>query len=610
MPARVIPGRTDLATLRPDLARQWHPTRNTRTPTAVTAGSNHIAWWICGDNGHTYSASVKKRTSSRGCPYCAGKRALTGFNDLATKYSDIASEWHPTRNICQPTDVVAKSGRRVWWQCNRSHEWSAPISQRTGNGSGCPVCSGRQLHAGYNDLATTHSVATSMWHPTRNTVRPDTLRATSTATVWWKCPDGHDFQMTVRSWVRRTRCPVCNRGKSEPAIPPERRRGVITVADSPFASEWSIQNPSPPTDYAHQSNQKAWWVCRQHGHEWQAKIAHRHIAGCPTCSGQRILAGFNDIATTHPEISKEWHPTRNDVASTAVGRGSIKRIWWQCALGHEWRETPNQRTSKGQTCPICRGRLLLTGYNDLSTLHPGLAAQWHPRNPLSPSHITAKANQKVWWICQQGHEWKTLIAKRIGGQGCPTCVGKRVAPGFNDFATLQPAIAAQWHPSRNTLLPTDVTVSSNRRVWWQCQNGHEWLTTVNKRSAGRECPDCVARVTSRRELAVCTPIALHFVTHHDGPQRVPGCRTPVDLALAELKIAIEYDGWYWHVDTAERDNAKTIQLHAAGWTVIRVRESSRGRELPFVEGILIPADVDERAEDVADRVIATVKRIS
>ncbi|MBT2265970.1 DUF559 domain-containing protein [Rhodococcus erythropolis] len=93
---------------------------------------------------------------------------------------------------------------------------------------------------------------------------------------------------------------------------------------------------------------------------------------------------------------------------------------------------------------------------------------------------------------------------------------------------------------------------------------------------------------------------------YDGPQRVSGCRSALDLALPDLKIAVEYDGWYWHMDAADRDDKKTAQLHAAGWSVIRIRETSRGRELPAVQGILVLAEFNEDANILASRVITLI----
>ena len=143
--ANMLPGENDLASQYPDIARQWHPTKNgALIPDHIAPASNKKVWWIC-DKGHEYQAVVSSRTQHNGgCPYCANKKVLPGFNDLATKYPEIAAEWHPTKNgALTPDQVLPGSRRKVWWQCKNGHVWESVIYSRTGSqSSGCPVCTG------------------------------------------------------------------------------------------------------------------------------------------------------------------------------------------------------------------------------------------------------------------------------------------------------------------------------------------------------------------------------------------------------------------------------------------------------------------------------------
>lgn len=81
---------------------------------------------------------------------------------------------------------------------------------------------------------------------------------------------------------------------------------------------------------------KVWWLCEK-GHEWTAVI-HSRANGtkCPICTNTKVLNGFNDLATTHPQLTKEWHPTKNiDILPTQISAGSNKKVWWLCEKGHE-----------------------------------------------------------------------------------------------------------------------------------------------------------------------------------------------------------------------------------------------------------------------------------
>lgn len=94
---------------------------------------------------------------------------------------------------------------------------------------------------------------------------------------------------------------------------------------------------------------------------------------------------------------------------------------------------------------------LIIGQNDLATVNPDLASEWHPtkNGNLSPTQITAGTSKKVWWMCSEGHEWEAAVSSRCGGIGCPYCSGKRAIAGISDLATVNPKLAAEWHPTKN-----------------------------------------------------------------------------------------------------------------------------------------------------------------
>ena len=141
---KAIPGETDLRTLRPDLAAQWHPTQNgALTPEDISPGSVKQVWWLC-ERGHDYRSAVFSRAEGTGCPYCAGRKVWPGFNDVATLFPHLTKEWHPTLNgSLTPGDVTRGSHKQVWWECREGHVWKTAVFARAKrNGTGCPVCAG------------------------------------------------------------------------------------------------------------------------------------------------------------------------------------------------------------------------------------------------------------------------------------------------------------------------------------------------------------------------------------------------------------------------------------------------------------------------------------
>jgi hypothetical protein len=130
---KVQSGFNDLATTHPALAIEasgWDP----RT---INAGSNPKKEWKC-HLGHTWMASPNSRTgpNKSGCPICANKEVLIGYNDLATvnpELADQAYEW-------DPQTLTQSSTKKRKWRCQFGHTWTSTPADRT-RGSGCPTCS-------------------------------------------------------------------------------------------------------------------------------------------------------------------------------------------------------------------------------------------------------------------------------------------------------------------------------------------------------------------------------------------------------------------------------------------------------------------------------------
>jgi len=140
---------------------------------------------------------------------------------------------------------------------------------------------------------------------------------------------------------------------------------------------------------------------------------------------------------------------------------------------------------------------------------PALLGEWdtEANDGLDPAVVTLGSGRRVWWRCASGHRWQTKVdARARSGSRCPLCARRRASPE-NNLAVTHPEVAALWHPDRNEGLgAAGVLAGSKRRVWWRCEAGHEWQTTVNKRTTGMRCPYCAGKLASpERNLAVVRP---------------------------------------------------------------------------------------------------------
>ena len=125
-----------------------------------------------------------------------------------------------------------------------------------------------------------------------------------------------------------------------------------------------------------------------------------------------------------------------------------------------------------------------------------LVAEWNyeKNGALKPEDFTVSSHKNIWWKCSKGHEWQALIANRNRGTGCPYCSRRRVFKGFNDLQTLNPTLASEWNYEKNGgLRPENFAAKSNKKVWWECSEGHEWQALIANRTFGTGCPYCSGR---------------------------------------------------------------------------------------------------------------------
>ena len=195
----------------------------------------------------------------------------------------------------------------------------------------------------------------------------------------------------------------------------------------------------------------------------------------------------------------QWLPYKNgDLTPDEITSGSQRKVWWRCDRGHEWQATIKSR-AQGGGCPICAGRVVIPGENDLKSFSPALAEQWdrEKNGILGPDQVSVFSNRRVWWKCSRGHTWQAKISARVTRRSeCPYCTNRKVLAGFNDLKTVEPLVAAQWHPDKNAPLePGMVLPGSTKRVWWRCTDGHEWKAVIYSRTGAQKCgcPVCAGK---------------------------------------------------------------------------------------------------------------------
>lgn len=235
----------------------------------------------------------------------------------------------------------------VKWICENGHEViESPNKRLRRKNAFCTICGKHRL----GSLAQVYPEIAKLYSE-NNEIPADRISCDSSYFVEWKCEHGHIYRRPVYLQVRIKTCPICaNRVPSD--------KYSMFVLHPELKNEWHNEKNAgvDVSTLMPNSNQKFWWICK-HGHEYECTAADRHRGkGCPICSSRKLLVGFNDLATKHPELVKQWHPTKNgNLKPTDVFANSERRVWWKCDKGHEWEAIISGR-SRGNGCPYCAGK--------------------------------------------------------------------------------------------------------------------------------------------------------------------------------------------------------------------------------------------------------------
>ena len=385
-------------------------------PKIITAGSKKKVNWRC-TKGHKFEAAIYYRIRGNGvCPKCSSGKPNILKGSLSERHPLIARE----ANGWDPKEIGAGTNIKKPWKCLKGHTWIAAINSRT-QGRGCPYCSNNKVWPGFNDIATTHPIIAKTIYGSD----PREIIAGSEKKVNWICNLGHIYSLEPKKRIGRN-------------------------------------------------------------------------YGCPFCSNSKLLIGFNDFKTRHPEMALEadgWDP------SLIIGGSAVIRSWL-CPRGHKYKSKVSSRDHNSSGCPYCSNQKVLTGFNDLATTNPKLAEQAYGWNPSLV--ISSKAAKK--WKCKYGHITSAKISNRKSGSQCRICVNQEVLQGFNDLASKFPEIASEasgWNP--NLVLP-----GSPKIKLWVCSHNHKWKASINSRTNMKSgCPTCHTGGFDPNQKAF-----MYFLTHH------------------------------------------------------------------------------------------------
>ncbi|HFJ9454149.1 TPA: zinc-ribbon domain-containing protein [Bacillus tropicus] len=273
----------------------------------------------------------------------------------------------------------------------------------------------------------------SEWHPTKNEgIDCHEITYGSYEYIWWKCTEGHEWGATVNDRFKKNEeCPKClslNKAKKKAETKEKRRVKMLIEVDFELSKQWHPTlngSLTAETVIFDEGWIHRWWQCKR-DHEWKEPIESRYKnkSSCPYCANKKVCED-NSLATTYPEIAREWFVFKNDNKTPyEIIFNSSQEVYWICSEGHTWREKISQRVKNKKGCPKCD-----LYQCSLAFLNPELAKEWHPtkntgwRYPVGPEETKITYSKYIWWLCSScGNEFEATVGSRNRGESrCNVC---------------------------------------------------------------------------------------------------------------------------------------------------------------------------------------------
>lgn len=367
------------------------------------------------------------------------RTARTRGESFKESFPNLLNMWNCQKNgNLDPNNVSSKTNLKVWWKCDRGHEWESRVAD-VSNGCRCPFCAGQRVCPD-NSLVVKYPFVASQWHPTKN----DEIDITSVyykarLKVWWRCHLGHEWEAVVRTrTVHACGCPYCmsvySMSKLEMMILSE-----FKTIYSDVRSRWKINGKEvdvflPNEHIAIEVDGERWHRGRVDSDLQKDKIVGKDVTLVHLREKPLDPIGAHNVFFS----KKEKH--------FVVVQRLVKfllSIGVKSPQSEEYLLRKHMADEQGYQELISK-RLPFDQSNTLEVKYPSVSAEWHPTKNglLIPTRISAKSGESVWWVCRNGHEWKAKISNRTSSlSGCPKCCKR-------------PTNHIRWHKNRGIIIPT------------------------------------------------------------------------------------------------------------------------------------------------------------
>ena len=483
----------NLFELFPNLEKEWDYSRNNVDPNNIGISSNKKYWWIC-PKGHSYETSLQVRTrkNSTGCPYCAGQKVLVGFNDLKTRFPEVAKEWDYEKNYpLRPENIMPGSSKKAWWICPNGHSYYSVISNRR-TGTGCAICKNKKVLKGYNDLATTRPDLLELWNYEKNNklgIFPTEVTSISGKKVWWICEHGDEWENTIAHIAYGERCPYCNERKNaglSTSFPEQAIYYYMKQIDNSCINRYKYKKKYEIDVFI--KDKKI--GIEYDGYKWhssEVKLTREKNKNIALEEGGIKLYRVKEIDKKEKIVDKYYKDNNifflnnDDIINLNKIIKELIRIIFNKEIKVDIEEDRqniyNLYLSESQKDSVLINKELMKWWDYDKNLD------------IKPENFTRASGRIVWWKCEKGHSFKKSVHLMSRRMVCPECFKKR---GYDKrFELKYPELLKEWDYDMNIdISPEDIQSGNHHKIWWKCEKGHSWQAQIRNRIIGCGCPYC------------------------------------------------------------------------------------------------------------------------
>lgn len=397
-----------------EVIQYWNFNKNIGiNPIEIYKNSKQKYWWIC-SKGHEWESTPRAIARRKNIDYC-----LICKGNLATNNPELLVEWDYKKNNKLPHEYLSSSHQKVWWNCKKGHSWFATIDNRARLNCGCPLCSNYYWQKSRIELMFLYEFK-YIFPQTIGGYKVDkkeidifipeiNLAIEMDGSYWHK-------NIEKRDLIKNDIIKKSNINLIRVREYPLKKINEVDIVYSVKENKLDVFKKILKTIEQITNKDLSQYINMQEFNN----IEEYYKILSSQCKRE------NCLLLTHPEVSKEWHPTKNHrLTPEDVSQGSTLRVYWSCSkCKNEYDATICNRSKSG--CPYCKkcSKKLWMG-NSFVDNFPNIAKEWnYDKNiNLKPENERILSHKNVWWKCENGHEWKRKIRTRTkNNSSCPFCL--------------------------------------------------------------------------------------------------------------------------------------------------------------------------------------------